>query len=70
MDMKNYLNRQRNLKLSGIARAMWPGSVSPEVLLSFKLSGKRPWTNEDNLKAEAAVRKIHNDCLAELNSNY
>lgn len=70
MDMKNYLSRERTLKLSEVAKRMWPASRNPEVLLSMKLNDKRPWTDKDNVKAEAAVRKIHTDGLDQLANSY
>lgn len=59
MDYKEYLLNQSAVNLAYIAKQMWPTNKNAKSYLSTKLHDKgRPFTEEDEKKARAALKEL------------
>lgn len=61
MDYKEYLLNQSAVNLAYIAQKMWPTNTNAKAYLSRKINNtdaKRPWTADDNRKAEIAIHEL------------
>ena len=58
MDVKEFLLTEKGIKLSEIARKMWPDNTAADIYLNMKLSGKRPFTKKDEKLALNALKDL------------
>ena len=60
MTIKEFLERDQRINLTGIAKAMWPNNATAKTYLNHKLKGTcgKKWTKRDDDNAMRVLKDL------------